>query len=395
MKNSNLPHLGLSFLWIIFLFTRALGEGFPKPPLILFVIFIFIIIVKNIKYIDGIDKMLFIFLSYIFLSLIFISPPNIFQSYSRYFYFLMSLFASSSLIQGRSMREFRKTSLILILNFSVLIAIISFICFFLGINLVVRDFDDADMYLDNPNIFAGITSHSMILGFISMIAFVYTTYLSLNKNNYYIWIITSICFATCLFSASRAALIAGIIGFLYLIIICSKNKVNIIKRGVLICLIIFLSFPIWKTYAERVFIKQEMRVNTGMFDSRSDKVNARWKEFKNSPIIGIGFSVIDVKYDRIKASGAIEPGSSWLGVLSMTGIIGLLFFISIVFRSWNIVHKCKLSLYECLIVVMSIHMIVEGYVFSAGSIQCIILWTILGTSFDYCKTFNNYQKINN
>ena len=136
-------------------------------------------------------------------------------------------------------------------------------------------------------------------------------------------------------------------------------------------------------------------MNSGIFDSRSEKVNARWNEFRESPIIGIGFSVIDTKYDRIKVNGAIEPGSSWLGILSMTGIIGFLLFFAIIYRSWLIVHNRRLSLYDGLIVVISIHMLVEGYVFSAGSLQCIVLWTILGTSFDFGKRESwNCNKIN-
>ena len=337
------------------------------------------------RQIDGINKILFTFLIYIFLSLVMISPSDVFQSYSRYIYFVLSLFAVSSLIQGEEIREFRNTSLILMLNLSVLVTLISFVCFFLGINLVIRDYDDADSYLNNPNIFAGITSHSMILGFVSMVAFIYTAYLSLKMRYLYIWGITFICFITCLFSASRGALLAAIIGFLYLIITYSDNKSYIVKRLFLVGVVIALSAPIWKIYTDRVFMKQEMRMNLGMFDSRSEKVEARWKEFTESPIIGIGFSVIDTQYDKIKVNGSIEPGSSWLGVLSMTGIIGFIFFLAIVCQAWLIVHNRNLSLYESLIIMISIHIIVEGYVFFAGSLQCIVLWTILGTSFDVKK----------
>lgn len=390
-----LPHFGLSLFWVLFLFIRTLGVGIPKPPLALFIALVLVIIIKNSKSIDGIHKTLCVFIIYMLVSLVVISPPDIFQPYSRFLYFVMSLFVTSSLVQGKNMREFRNTSLILILNFSVLVTLISFVCFFLGINLVIRDYDDADSYMVNPNIFAGITSHSMVLGFVSMIAFIYTMYLALTNKHFYLWCITTICFITCLFSASRGALVASIIGFLYLMIICSNKKGYIIKRAFFISIAIVLSIPIWKTYTDRVLIKQETRVNSGIFDSRSEKVNARWNEFRESPIIGIGFSVIDTKYDRIKVNGAIEPGSSWLGILSMTGIIGFLLFFAIIYRSWLIVHNRRLSLYDGLIVVISIHMLVEGYVFSAGSLQCIVLWTILGTSFDFGKRESwNCNKIN-
>lgn len=382
---THLPQFWISLLWNIFIFSRALGEGVPSPPLILFVIFVFIITIKNLPTIEGFNKTISIFILYIFLSLVIISPPDIFQSYNRFWYFIALLIVTSALVQGKTIREFRSTSLTLILNLSTIVTLISFICYFLGINLVIREYNDADSYLENPNIFAGITSHSMILGFVSMVSLIYTTYISLKNKSIYCWMGVAICFITCLFSASRGALIAGIIGFLYLITINSPQKINILKRIFLIGLALILSFPIWETHTSRVLKKQEMRENSGMFDSRTEKVNARLNEFQDSPIIGIGFSVINTNYDRIKASGAIEPGSSWLGVLSMTGIIGFILFLTIIIRSWWIVHCRKLYLHESLIIVLSIHMMVEGYVFFAGSLQCVILWTILGSSFDYFK----------
>ncbi len=74
-------------------------------------------------------------------------------------------------------------------------------------------------------------------------------------------------------------------------------------------------------------------------------------EFESSPLIGVGFDAIDLNlssasggYD--KDSGMVESGSSWLIILSMTGLIGaiLLFPVLLVLTdSFGSIHRRRLQ----------------------------------------------------
>jgi len=109
-------------------------------------------------------------------------------------------------------------------------------------------------------------------------------------------------------------------------------------------------------------------------------------EFASSPIIGIGFQTVSLTgSDSPNRRGNIEPGSSWLAVLSMTGIVGLCFVLIIFYRAWHVskyVNNNNTILFQGLLLFMSIHMLVEGYIYAGGSFLCMLLWLIIGVSVD-------------
>ena len=87
------------------------------------------------------------------------------------------------------------------------------------------------------------------------------------------------------------------------------------------------------------------------------------------------------------STGTIETGSSWLAVLSMTGIIGFIPFLIIIYKSVKRVWSKKktnieASLYLGLIVFLSIHMLVEGYIFAGGSVVFFIAWLIISCCYE-------------
>ena len=76
-----------------------------------------------------------------------------------------------------------------------------------------------------------------------------------------------------------------------------------------------------------VYIRE---VGIGILDSRSNLWDDRLREFTNYPIFGVGFAEIDIIHDNnYTKDGVIELGSSWLGLLSMLGIVG--YFIHVLF----------------------------------------------------------------
>ena len=146
-----------------------------------------------------------------------------------------------------------------------------------------------------------------------------------------------------------------------------------------------LTFPLWENFTAGLQKKNENNIELGMYGSRTDKWKARMTEFSSNPIIGIGYASVDSNLDDVGVGGAVEPGSSWLAILSMTGIIGLLLLVAII-RKPFIYLKAHPSPYNSLLlglfVYVCVHMISEGYIFAGGSSLCFIAWLIFGCCSD-------------
>jgi len=131
----------------------------------------------------------------------------------------------------------------------------------------------------------------------------------------------------------------------------------------------------------------------------------RMIEFNSSPYFGVGFAtqkddIITLDNDYLEvaaATGSIEPGSTYLMILSMTGLFGafamfLLMFKAMVSRGfWRRIalqDSYKLATF----VFFSVHFIAEGYIFSSGALFACIFWLLLGATYPYAKI--NYSKLN-
>ena len=172
------------------------------------------------------------------------------------------------------------------------------------------------------------------------------------------------------------------------------------KTGISILAIFILTYPLWNGYMEGIEKKNEAAINaeTGEMNLASSREIIwiqRIKEFHSSPIVGIGFCYAPLVVGKNEYSGEfitantydgnIEPGSSWLGVFSMTGLLGFLGIISLWIRSFRMCFKMekKDNLYaiylSSMMVFWCVHMIAEGEIFSAGGVLCFMVWLGVGT----------------
>lgn len=145
--------------------------------------------------------------------------------------------------------------------------------------------------------------------------------------------------------------------------------------------------PVLINVSGGIIQKSQDSNRSGLFDSRTIKFMARISEIETSPVYGIGFSAINpYGYDSYdKEKGTIEPGSSILAIVSMTGIIGLSLFISINIQAIKKIKKSKSpfkNLILSLITLFLFHMIVEGYVFAISNPLSIYYWLLLGIAND-------------
>ena len=110
----------------------------------------------------------------------------------------------------------------------------------------------------------------------------------------------------------------------------------------------------------------------------------RIKDFKLSPIIGVGFAnYVNITYSKVDMfTGEDEPGSGWLYLLSSLGLIGFVFYIIPIVRIFSKINRESPISYYFLIF-FCIHSIVEGYLLSTGSLLGILMWMSIATSLDY------------
>ena len=108
-------------------------------------------------------------------------------------------------------------------------------------------------------------------------------------------------------------------------------------------------------------------------------------EFKAYPFFGVGFATMNkeaVSRSSKSGSGTIEPGSSWLFLLSSMGLMGFLSFSILFFRSLYflfIKESVGINGYfiGSLLFLFLFHMIFEGYVIASGAYLCFFLWLLL------------------
>lgn len=247
--------------------------------------------------------------------------------------------------------------------------------------------------VDGVGTFGGLTRHSMVLGPISAIAVIYCSYRALVTKNKLYWLLTMPCMACVLFSASRTAFIAALCGFMSMFYVLSgSNSRVLLKRLYPIIGILLISFPLWQGALSGLKMKQQNNVEQlgRSFGSREDKWNNRIEEFMGSPVCGVGFSACDpLNYEDYNRDlgGTVEPGSSWLAVLSMTGLMGFIPFVIIAYRAirraWSHRrHNQRAALYLGLIVFLFTHMVSEGYVLAGGSLLCFVCWLIISSCYD-------------
>lgn len=251
--------------------------------------------------------------------------------------------------------------------------------------------------------FTGFTNHSMLLAPISAVSLITLIYyLYLNKfNRILILILIAFSFVALLLAASRISLAGFVLAMVFFFY--RKNRHNIrefAKTGISILAIFILTYPLWNGYMEGIEKKNEAAINaeTGkanLASSREIMWAQRIKEFKSSPFVGIGFCYAPYAIGTDELSGKvqyvetdtgnIEPGSSWLGVLSMTGLLGFLGIISIWISSFRMCFQMekKDNLYaiylSSMMVFWCVHMIAEGEIFSAGGFLCFMVWLGVGT----------------
>lgn len=324
-------------------------------------------------------------LLYLLVNVAITRPPAVFNSWTRLALFASVFLFASPLLRSQYIGVYRRKILIGILGFCVVLGIGSFFCYFLGINYMHSQGGDMiSDYQTSYGGFGGLLVQSISLGMVSGLGMLYLLYRALkqpkNERKWY-FVAIVVLSLTVLLSASRTALLSAITGMLVMVYQSNKKNGKFLQVLIVILFVGMLTYPLWEDFTTGIESKNSTQMELGAYGSRTEKWTARMTEFASSPIVGIGYASVNPSLDIVGVGGVIEPGSSWLAILSMTGIIGFILVIMILIKPFQYLRTHPTpynSLLLGLMVYICTHMISEGYIFAGGSALCFMAWLIFG-----------------
>lgn len=333
-------------------------------------------------------------------SIIFNNPPSLFKPWERWAFFTFMCFPISPLFENEKFRRHRLNAFKFLLWLSAIVGVSSFFCYLLGINYM-RNFYTGEYSVNNAGWFGGITVHSMLMGPISALGATFITWevscakTNFVKNRYIAYFIIFACISSALLSASRGATAAAIIGCSVVYMLRNGKQGSKMTNGLIgLVFIGIVTQPLLKPFTTMIAEKQNKNLDGGStLLSREGKWEGRINEFASSPIIGIGFCVVNVNsedYDEV--TGTIETGTSWLSILSMLGIFGVILIWKLVFKPMVRLYKRMNRqdvLFFGIFCVFLLHMATEGYIFAGGNFMFFCFWLFTGALHAYLNTSNS------
>jgi O-antigen ligase len=390
----------LAFLFIMLWIVPVTTLGYFSEPLnsvfidIKFPFLLICLLVIVISSKCTFEKRFFLF--FFFASLSAVASNNFeFSSVKTCGLFLALLFFSPAL-RSRKLTQFRAYIWKNICWVFIFITLVS-IPIYLGI------FSVPQLYFKNGN--AGVTSHAMLFGPIAGVSAIILFIHSLLKGKVTLFILSLLSIWMVYTSESRVALSATLLGIIFLIVLTwSRNKSNLFK-GILIFITIatlYMSFGMFLEYLGMVDDSNLFETKGLEIDSREKLWNDRIYEFSSSPLLGLGIGMgSDFENGNIgqgsKFTGVVEPGSSYLAILSMTGLLGfislmlpLLIDLFVFLKARNRLPESDFLEISCVGFFLLIHGVAEGWIYAPGGIICVLFWLWWGRLFDAPKLNNKH-----
>ena len=336
-----------------------------------------------------INRILLLFCAICAISIWINSPSEQYQSSLRLFFFIMLLCLVSPLVINDNLQELRGILWRYLLVLSQIVVVVSFVLFVFWIVRAEKPI--------SVRSYATIGIYGIRYPTLSAITLLNSFYKLLSNENVKVQIklahlvLIVLSLSLILASGYRVAILAIFIALIPIILFGIKQN----KRLAIIMTIGFItisgllfSMGAFSNVTKRKF---EIALNhNSLTYSRDDLWQARWQEFKDSPIIGIGFAntthysdVWDVTPDSRKRVS--EPSSSWLSLLSNTGILGLLVFglfdvlllISLIrYYKSNKKNRWESVFYFSFWLLFHIIAIFVGWLMYAGSFSCLMFWLL-------------------
>jgi len=345
--------------------------------------FVFILAQKPVN----VNFLVFLFIIASVSSLVVNDVPPLFNANERLLVFVLISSVAGPLLNSPNITLFRNKIFCLINRILILFAALSFLTYILGIAFP----------WSGTGANSGLFNHSLMLGPLSAVSLLILVFikidfdklsLNLKYKKYVNFLILLVCMAL-LVASSRSSLLGVGAGLLFFIFKINQNKFGkFIFTFFKITLIVIISSPLWFSYTEG--LRQKMQYSEakgGLTESRTAHWDARLYEFNSSPLFGIGFATADIKSPLAiginEETGGLEPGSSWIAILAMTGIFGFVVVVLLFLRLFVFLWRDKNNLSKsgilgALLLFFSLHMAAEGYFLAAGSFLFFYIWLLFG-----------------
>lgn len=304
--------------------------------------------------------------------------PAVFHAGYRCLSFMLVTLLLASGITSEFFVVFRVKLLRYLLNGCIVVTVLSFIGTAVGFSA----------RLPSSGFWCGLTTHPMLLGVVSGVAAItlFYDFLTIKKRNrFFIFYhcIALIASIFCLFgAAARTSIIASVSGLFILAV--RKRSILKIVLLIVICTLAGLISGISGGSMLGMVMKKNDHQNLLHFDSRRELWQQRIREFQSNPFCGIGFSRLEEGKtgSQVSADGKIESGSSWLLILSSTGIMGILAVMFLLNQTLKQLSRIRQNDFGNLLTALSVfwalEMCAEGFVFASGSFLFFLFWSLMG-----------------
>lgn len=375
----------LSALLFLVIFTRASVLTFLFPALssyfyfgtyiVLFMICIFLISRgdKKIIVFSGILVVLAVAASCFF-------SPLRGQSLKKGIGWLILFITLGPVIAGPSFYRFRESAWICCRSFILFVGVSSAFWYILHL----PHYGAGD--------FSGVMNHCMLTGPLAAMACLFAILQAVHRKSYWWALVGLLCIAPILAAGSRTAILSLIAGTLVNIYYIKRLRITVLLLFPLIILFLMTGSERDINVDDHTALGEMTSAlrNKGTNNTRSELWDARMSEFNTYPFLGMGVGIGDgAGVEKDAGQINIEPGSSYLAVLSMTGSIGALAFVILILVVMKrfLRHQNNIPLIDkveliSILMFLAVHAIAEGWILAVGSLIAVIFWLAMGRLLD-------------
>jgi len=238
--------------------------------------------------------------------------------------------------------------------------------------------------------FTGVMMHAMLVGPMAGMGAVYALNFAITRKSVKWAILAALCVVTCLASGSRVAVAALTVATL--VVLLSRFRLSRFAWLAVVVLVSVHFFARLPLESDSVLYEMTRTLSEkGLVNTREHLWQARVQEFKTHPFFGVGVGMAEGPGLVGAGTGSVnvEPGSSYLALLSMSGLAGTAALACLVIQLGLLVKaksaqipRERLAELMGIGAYLAVHAVGEGWILGVGSPLCFIFWLWLGNMAD-------------
>ncbi len=332
------------------------------------------------------------FLIAIVISILSNQIPVFFKPWQRLMQFIFLAVAASPLFEGDGINRMRRHMMMGILWACGVVSVGSFVAYLTGTGAYLSGIIQGYM---------GITPHPNFLGMYVMVAMVWFSSLYFRSTDNWERITWAgswlACLIVILLTASRSSTACALLGTLVVVYLRFRKSTGKLFTAFSVLVLAFIMslpylMPYMGTMMQKGVSADSEETDELVAATRGAIWDLRFQELDESPFVGVGAYSCDINLPNADifytaSTGSIEQGSSYLGMLAQLGWFGFVCYLLIAvpifvkaFKKATQENTPYAQLMVALMIPVFIHMVVEGYAITAGAVQCVILWLVLGAA---------------